>query len=44
MHIGKGQNMFYIWFDGKHIQLLHLSLIAGCAQIDKNIFQIFHHD
>ena len=21
MHIGKGQNMFYTWFDGKHIHL-----------------------
>ena len=21
MHIGKSQNMFYKWFDGKHIQL-----------------------
>ena len=41
MHIGKGQNMFYIWFDGKHIHLFHLSFIAGCAQINKIYFPNF---
>ena len=28
MYIGKGLNVFYKWFDGKHIQLFHSSLIA----------------
>ena len=41
MHIGKGQNMFYIWFDGKHIPLFHLSFIAGCSQINKKYFPNF---
>ena len=38
MHIGKGQNMFYICFDDKHIHLFHLSSNVGCAQINKKIF------
>ena len=41
MHIGKGQNMFYIWFDDKHIPLFHLSFIVGCAQINNKIFSKF---
>ena len=38
MHSGKGQNTFYIWFDGKHIQLFHVSLVAVCAQINNKYF------
>ena len=38
-------NIFDTWFNGKHIQTLHLSLISGGAQKKmKNIFQIFLHD
>ena len=38
MHIEKGQNIFYKLFDGKHIQLFHVSVVAVCAQINKKIF------
>ena len=44
MHIEKGQNIFYKWFDDKHIQMFHVSLVAVCAQINENIFPISHHD
>ena len=33
MYIEKGQTIFDTWFNGKHIQTFHLSLISGGAQI-----------
>ena len=38
MHIEKAQNIFYKWFDDKHIHLFHVSLVAVCAQINKKYF------
>ena len=30
--------MFYMWFDGKHIQLFHVSLVVVCAQMNNKYF------